>query len=103
MRELRPAAPQLADVVAMSWAPRGRLLVVGRESGMVVQARYMLADGSMVGAGLPGANGLVAVAASEDEKKPVVAESLEDGIVWLPPGAQWRTVVAGGQAPVYPG
>lgn len=103
VRELRPAAPQLADVAAMSWAPRGRLLVVGRESGMVVQARYMLADGSMVGAGLPGATGLVAVAASEDEKKPVVAESLEDGIVWLPPGAQWRTVVAGGQAPVYPG
>ncbi|MFJ7269874.1 LpqB family beta-propeller domain-containing protein [Streptomyces sp. NPDC099050] len=103
VRELRPAAPQLADVTAMSWAPRGRLLVVGRESGGVVQARYMLADGSMVGAGLPGATGLVAVAASEDEKKPVVAESLEDGIVWLPPGAQWRTVVAGGRAPVYPG
>ncbi|MCM1975408.1 LpqB family beta-propeller domain-containing protein [Streptomyces sp. NPDC002812] len=103
VRELRPAAPQLADVTAMSWAPRGRLLVVGRESGMVVQARYMLADGSMVGAGLPGATGLVAVAASEDEKKPVVAESLEDGIVWLPPGAQWRTVVAGGRAPIYPG
>lgn len=103
VRELRPAAPQLADVTAMSWAPRGRLLVVGRESGGVVQARYMLADGSMVGAGLPGATGLVAVAASEDEKKPVVADSAEDGIVWLPPGAQWRTVVAGGRAPVYPG
>lgn len=103
VRELRPAAPQLADVTAMSWAPRGRLLVVGRESGGVVQARYLLADGSMVGAGLPGATGLVAVAASEDEKKPVVAESLEDGIVWLPPGAQWRTAVAGGRTPVYPG
>lgn len=103
VRELRPAAPQLADVTAMSWAPRGRLLVVGRESGGVVQARYMLADGSMVGAGLPGAAGLVAVAASEDEKMPVVAFSDDDGIVWLPPGAQWRTVVAGGRAPVYPG
>ncbi|WP_330296658.1 LpqB family beta-propeller domain-containing protein [Streptomyces sp. NBC_00503] len=103
VRELRPAAPQLADVTAMSWAPRGRLLVVGRESGGVVQARYMLADGSMVGAGLPGATGLEAVAASEDEKKPVVAFSGEDGIVWLPPGAQWRTVAAGGKAPVYPG
>ncbi|MCY0932004.1 LpqB family beta-propeller domain-containing protein [Streptomyces sp. H27-H1] len=103
VRELRPAAPQLADVTALSWAPRGRLLVVGRESGGIVQARYMLADGSMVGAGLPGAAGLVAVTASEDEKKPVVASSLEDGIVWLPPGAQWRTVVAGGRAPIYPG
>ncbi|MET9964052.1 LpqB family beta-propeller domain-containing protein [Streptomyces sp. NPDC006326] len=103
VRELRPAAPQMASVTALSWAPRGRLLVVGRESGGVVQARYMLADGSMVAAGLPGATGLVAVTATEDEKKPVVACSDEDGIVWLPPGAQWRTVAAGGRAPVYPG
>ncbi|MFD7628495.1 LpqB family beta-propeller domain-containing protein [Streptomyces sp. NPDC059851] len=103
VRELRPAAPQMADVTALSWAPRGRLLVVGRESGGVVQARYMLADGSMVAASLPGAAGLVAVAATEDERKPVVAASQDDGIVWLPPGAQWRTVAAGGKAPVYPG
>ncbi|MDX3534111.1 LpqB family beta-propeller domain-containing protein [Streptomyces sp. MB09-01] len=106
VRELRPAAPQMADVTTMSWAPHGRLLVVGRESGGVQQARYMLADGSMVAASLPGAAGLsaVAAAASEDESKPkpVVAFS-EDGIVYLPPGAQWRTVAAGGQAPVYPG
>ncbi|WP_404959815.1 LpqB family beta-propeller domain-containing protein [Streptomyces sp. 147326] len=106
VRELRPAAPQMADVTTMSWAPHGRLLVVGRESGGVQQARYMLADGSMVAASLPGAAGLsaVAAAASEDESKPkpVVAYS-EDGIVYLPPGAQWRTVAAGGQAPVYPG
>ncbi|MCJ1677026.1 LpqB family beta-propeller domain-containing protein [Streptomyces sp. APSN-46.1] len=103
VRELRPAAPQMAEVTAMSWAPRGRLLVVGRESGGVVQARYMLADGSMVAASLPGATGLSAIAASEDEGKPVVAFSGDDGIVWLPPGAQWRTVAAGGTAPVYPG
>lgn len=107
VRELRPAAPQMADVTAMSWAPRGRLLVVGRESGGVVQARYMLADGSVVAASLPGAAGLsaVAVAGSEEESKPkpVVGYSEEDGIVWLPPGAQWRTVAAGGRAPVYPG
>ncbi|MFE5809076.1 LpqB family beta-propeller domain-containing protein [Streptomyces sp. NPDC056491] len=106
VRELRPAAPQMVDVTAMSWAPRGRLLVVGRENGGVQQARYMLADGSMVAASLPGATGLsaVAVAATEDEAKPkpVVAFS-EDGIVWLPPGAQWRTVALGGRAPVYPG
>ncbi|RPF40899.1 sporulation and spore germination protein [Streptomyces sp. Ag109_G2-6] len=103
VRELRPAAPQMAEVTAMSWAPRGRLLVVGRESGGVDQARYMLADGSMVAASLPGATGLSAIAASEDESKPVVASSTEDGIVWLPPGAQWRTAAAGGRAPVYPG
>ncbi|MFJ8211785.1 LpqB family beta-propeller domain-containing protein [Streptomyces sp. NPDC096033] len=103
VRELRPAAPQMAEVTAMSWAPRGRLLVVGRESGGVDQARYMLADGSMVAASLPGATGLSAIAASEDESKPVVASSTEDGIVWLPPGAQWRTAAAGGRAPFYPG
>ncbi|MEU3727533.1 LpqB family beta-propeller domain-containing protein [Streptomyces sp. NPDC031705] len=103
VRELRPAAPQMAEVTAMSWAPRGRLLVVGRESGGVDQARYMLADGSLVAASLPGATGLNGIAAAEDEAKPVVASSGEDGIVWLPPGAQWRTVAAGGRAPVYPG
>lgn len=103
VRELRPAAPQMAEVTAMSWAPRGRLLVVGRESGGVDQARYMLADGSMVAASLPGATGLSAIAAADDEAKPVVAFSGEDGIVWLPPGAQWRTVAAGGRMPVYPG
>ncbi|MEV8533567.1 LpqB family beta-propeller domain-containing protein [Streptomyces sp. NPDC051211] len=103
VRELRPAAPQMADVTAMSWAPRGRLLVVGRESGGVMQARYMQADGSMVAGSLPGATGLSEVAASEDEKKPVVAYSSDDGIVWLPPGAQWLTVSAAGSSPVYPG
>ncbi|MGW7104175.1 LpqB family beta-propeller domain-containing protein [Streptomyces sp. NPDC054838] len=103
VRELRPAAPQMADVMAMSWGPRGRLLVVGRESGGVVQARYMLSDGSTAAASLPGASGLAGVATTEDEEKPVVAFSDEDGIVWLPPGAQWRTVAAGGRAPVYPG
>ncbi|MFD7096145.1 LpqB family beta-propeller domain-containing protein [Streptomyces xanthophaeus] len=105
VRELRPAAPQMAEVTAMSWAPRGRLLVVGRESLGVRQARYMLADGSMVAGSLPGATGLIAVAASEDETKvrPVVAYLEDDGIVWLPPGAQWRTVAPDGRAPVYPG
>ncbi|MFJ6717929.1 MULTISPECIES: LpqB family beta-propeller domain-containing protein [unclassified Streptomyces] len=103
VRELRPAAPQMADVMAMSWGPRGRLLVVGRESGGVMQARYMLSDGSTAAASLPGASGLAGVATTEDEEKPVVAFSDEDGIVWLPPGAQWRTVAAGGREPVYPG
>ncbi|MFJ5549669.1 LpqB family beta-propeller domain-containing protein [Streptomyces sp. NPDC093225] len=104
VRELRPAAPQMVDVTAMSWASRGRLLVVGREAGGLVQARYMQADGSEVVSGsLPGATGVIAVAASEDEQLPVVAYSRSDGIVWLPHGAQWRTVVDGGAAPVYPG
>ncbi|MER7759239.1 LpqB family beta-propeller domain-containing protein [Streptomyces sp. NPDC097619] len=104
VRELRPAAPQMEQVTAVSWAPRGRLLVVGREAGGLVQARYMLADGSPVVSGsLSGATGLSAIAASEDERLPVVGYSEEDGVVWLPPGAQWRTVEVPGKAPVYPG
>ncbi|MFE9259085.1 LpqB family beta-propeller domain-containing protein [Streptomyces sp. NPDC006879] len=104
VRELRPAAPQMEDVTAMSWAGRGRLLVVGREQGGVVQARYMQADGSVTAAAsLPGATSVTAIAASEDERLPVVAYSEEDGIVWLPAGAHWKTVEVGGSAPVYPG
>ncbi|MFF5444367.1 LpqB family beta-propeller domain-containing protein [Streptomyces sp. NPDC012888] len=103
VRGLRPGAPTMADVTAMSWAPRGRLLVVGRESGGVMQARYIQADGSMAAGSLPGATGLLQIAASEDERQPVVAYSADDNIVWLPPGAQWRTVSASGSAPVYPG
>ncbi|WP_455360511.1 LpqB family beta-propeller domain-containing protein [Streptomyces sp. SYSU K21746] len=104
VRELRPAAPRMAEVTAMSWASRGRLLVVGRESGGLLQVRYLYADGSATPAGnLPGATGVTAIAASEDEQLPVVAHSQEDGIVWLPPGAQWKTVVEDGSAPVYPG
>ncbi|MGG8407738.1 LpqB family beta-propeller domain-containing protein [Streptomyces sp. 12297] len=104
VRELRPAAPQMEEVTAVSWASRGRLLVVGREAGGLVQARYMQADGSVVvSGGLSGATGVSAIAASEDERLPVVAYSAEDGIVWLPPGAQWRTVAVPGHAPVYPG
>ncbi|MCB5169430.1 LpqB family beta-propeller domain-containing protein [Streptomyces bambusae] len=104
VRELRAAAPQMEEVKAVSWASRGRLLVVGREAGGLVQARYMQADGSVVVSGsLAGASGVSAIAASEDERLPVVAFSDEGGIVWLPPGAQWRTVTVPGRAPVYPG
>jgi hypothetical protein len=42
------------------------------------------------------------IAASEDDKLPLVAYS-EDGIVRLPTGAQWQKVVKTGSAPVYPG
>jgi hypothetical protein len=42
------------------------------------------------------------IAASEDERLPLVAHS-EDGIVRLSSGAQWQKVVKTGTAPVYPG
>lgn len=101
--ELRQAAPQMEEVTAMSWAGGSRLVVVGRESGGVQQMRYVQSDGSVpAGATLPGLTGVKEIAASEDERQPLVAHS-DDGIVRLPTGAQWQTVVKEGTAPVYPG
>ncbi|MGW7076677.1 LpqB family beta-propeller domain-containing protein [Streptomyces sp. NPDC054871] len=101
--ELRRAAPQMEEVTAMSWAGGSRLVVVGRESGGVQQMRYVQSDGSVpAGATLPGLTGVKEIAASEDERQPLVAHS-DDGIVRLPTGAQWQTVVKEGTAPVYPG
>lgn len=101
--QLRNAAPQMEDVVAASWAGGSRLVVVGRESRSVQQLRYMEVDGSASNQPtLPGINDVTGVAASEDESKPLLADS-EDGIVRLPPDANWKTLTASGSAPVYPG
>ena len=103
VKELRPIAPQLEDVVAASWAGGSRLVVVGRESGGVQQMQFMETDGSASNAQtLPGVNGVKAVAASEDETRPLIADATE-GIVRLPPDANWKTVAKEGSAPVYPG
>ncbi|WP_328538436.1 LpqB family beta-propeller domain-containing protein [Streptomyces sp. NBC_00344] len=104
VEELRPAAPQMADVTAVSWAGRSRLVVVGREAGGVQQVRYMQVDGSVSGVNsLPGANRITAVAASDDDRLPVMALSAEDGILRLPLRSNWKTVVEEGKSPVYPG
>ncbi|WP_171114182.1 MULTISPECIES: LpqB family beta-propeller domain-containing protein [Streptomyces] len=101
--ELRSAAPQLEEVTTMSWAGDARLVVVGREEGGVQQMRYVQVDGSMPGVPAPDAlTGVKEIAASEDDRLPLVAYSV-DGIVRLPDGAQWQTVVKNGSAPVYPG
>ncbi|MEV3874601.1 LpqB family beta-propeller domain-containing protein [Streptomyces sp. NPDC049906] len=101
--ELRSAAPQLEEVTAMSWAGGSRLVVVGRESGGVQQIRYVHTDGSTPeGGALPGLTGVQEIAASDDERLPLVAHS-DDGIVRLPPGEPWRTVLKTGTSPVYPG
>ncbi|WP_406708025.1 LpqB family beta-propeller domain-containing protein [Streptomyces halobius] len=103
VQELRPIAPQLEDVVAASWAGGSRLVVVGRESGGVQQMQFMETDGSASNAQtLPGVNGVKSVAASEDETRPLIADATE-GIVRLPPDANWKTVAKEGSAPVYPG
>ncbi|MFI1203742.1 LpqB family beta-propeller domain-containing protein [Streptomyces sp. NPDC020883] len=103
VQELRPIAPQLEDVVAASWAGGSRLVVVGREAGGVQQMQFMETDGSASDTQtLPGVNGVKAVAASEDETRPLIADATE-GIVRLPPDANWKTVAKDGAAPVYPG
>lgn len=102
--ELRPAAPQMETVTAVSWAGPSRLVVVGKEAGGVQQVRYIQTDGSTVPKGvLPGLNQVKTVAASDDESQPLVAYSEEDGIVRLPAGANWQTLVKNGTFPVYPG
>lgn len=102
--EPRSVAPQLEEVTAMSWAGDSRLVVVGREKGGVQQMRYVQVDGSTpVGAAPSALTGVKEIAASEDERLPLVAHSVEDGIVRLSSGEQWQKVVKDGTAPVYPG
>ncbi|MFF9409940.1 LpqB family beta-propeller domain-containing protein [Streptomyces anandii] len=101
--ELRSAAPQLEDVTAMSWAGDSRLVVAGREQGGVQTMRYVQVDGSTPEGPAPAAlTGVQSIAASDDERLPLVAYS-EDGIVRMPSGSQWQKVVKDGSAPVYPG
>ncbi|MBB1253792.1 LpqB family beta-propeller domain-containing protein [Streptomyces alkaliterrae] len=101
---LRSAAPRLEDVTAVSWAGGSRLVLVGKEPGGVQQLRVVSTDGS---AGnpptLPGVNNVKGIAASEDEEKPLLADS-QEGIVRLPRrDGSWQAVTDKGSAPVYPG
>ncbi|MFF9206477.1 LpqB family beta-propeller domain-containing protein [Streptomyces sp. NPDC014986] len=99
---LRSATPELEQVTAMSWAGDSRLVVVGREQGGVEQMKYVEVDGSTPDVPPPAAlTGVKDVTASEDERAPLVAYSV-DGIVRLPSGAQWQKVTEG-TSPVYPG
>ncbi|WP_406125782.1 LpqB family beta-propeller domain-containing protein [Streptomyces sp. NBC_00989] len=101
--ELRSVTPDLEEITAMSWAGDSRLVVVGREHEGVLQMRYVQVDGSTPEGPAPAAlTGVKEIAASEDDKLPLVAYS-EDGIVRLSSGAQWQKVVKTGSAPVYPG
>jgi hypothetical protein len=101
--DLRSVAPGLEDVTAMSWAGDSRLVVVGNEDGGLLQMRYAQVDGSVPEGQAPAAlTGVKEIAASEDDRMPLVAYS-EDGIVRLPSGAQWQKLVKAGSGPVYPG
>ncbi|MFC9390993.1 LpqB family beta-propeller domain-containing protein [Streptomyces venezuelae] len=102
--DLQPAAPRMESVTAVSWAGPSRLVVVGREAGGVQQIRYLQTDGSTSATSvLPGLNGVTSVAAPHGDSEPLVADSGNDGIVRLAPGANWQPVVKSGASPVYPG
>lgn len=106
VKDLQDAAPRLESVTAVSWAGPSRLVVVGTEKGGVQQVRYVQTDGSTSATSvLPGLNGVTSVAApyGADQSAPVVANSGNDGIVRLVPGANWQPVVKAGNSPVYPG
>ncbi len=65
---------------------------------------YVQVDGSTpVGSAPAALTGVKGIAASEDERLPLVAYSEEDGIVRLLSGSKWQKLVKDGSAPVYPG
>ncbi|MGK5533467.1 LpqB family beta-propeller domain-containing protein, partial [Streptomyces sp. URMC 129] len=102
---LRPVAPEMEDVAAASWAGGSRLVVVGRPENGVEQLHYVATDGSPLNApSVPGLNDVTAVAAAEDERQPLLAQTGDD-IARLQDDAQWKLVAdaKGGFAPVYPG
>lgn len=102
--ELKAVAPRMETVTAVSWAGPSRLVVVGKEAGGVQQVSYIQTDGSTSAAGvLPGLNQVTGIAAADDEQQPLVADSDDAGIVRLPTGANWQTMVQEGSSPVYPG
>ncbi|MBL1099518.1 LpqB family beta-propeller domain-containing protein [Streptomyces coffeae] len=97
-------APKLENVDTVSWAGDSRLVVAGRESAGVQQLQYVETDGSPADVpDVPGPNGVEAITASEDQTRPLIAETRENGIVRLLPNTDWKTVDADGTAPVYPG
>jgi two-component system sensor histidine kinase MtrB len=103
VQALQPVAPQLTDVEAVSWAGVSQLVVVGRSSASAQQLQYVGTDGSTTNQpALPGINDVTGVAASEDERKPLLAES-KHGIFRLSSDAKWKAVAVKGEAPVYPG
>lgn len=102
VQDLRSVAPQLEDVDAAAWAGDSRLVVAGRESGGVQQLQYVETDGSPGNEPPVPGNRVEHVAASEDQSRPLIAQTL-DGIVRLPPNGDWTTVAQHGTAPVYPG
>ncbi|GAA3883585.1 LpqB family beta-propeller domain-containing protein [Streptomyces sedi] len=103
VNELRPVAPQLADTVAVSWAGDSGLVVVGRPVDGVEQISHVETDGSTSGGpSVPGLNDVRAVAATEEDALPMLAET-GNRIARLSEDGQWKLVAEVGQGPFYPG
>lgn len=100
---LRTVAPALEDVDAVSWAGGSRLVVVGKQRSGVQQLQYVDTDGSAPFTPiLPGISTLTAVAAFENQTRPLLVASKE-GMFWLQNDSEWEEIPQKGTAPVYPG
>ncbi|MFF4653532.1 LpqB family beta-propeller domain-containing protein [Streptomyces sp. NPDC001380] len=100
---LRPVAPQLVDVTAVSWSDTDELVVLGREAEGVKHPQLVGVDGShSEDTTLQGIDGMTTVAASEDPQAPVYADSKDHKIYRLGPNGQWRAVARNAMAPAYP-
>lgn len=100
---LRDVAPAFEDVQAVSWAGESRLVMVGRQWKSVQQLQYVDTDGSSAFTPpLPGISTVTAVAASEDQTRPLLVAGKE-GVYRLPTDGQWTVIAENGTGPVYPG
>ena len=100
---LRVVDPGLEDVQAVAWAGESRLVVVGKERRGVQQLLYVDTDGSSAFTPmLPGISTVTAVAAFENQSRPLLVASKE-GMFRLPADSDWEEVSSGGTFPVYPG
>ncbi|WP_111492384.1 LpqB family beta-propeller domain-containing protein [Peterkaempfera bronchialis] len=101
---LRPVAPQLVDVTAVSWADSDQLVVLGKEAEGVKHPQLVGVDGSAAEeTTLQAIDGMTRVAACEDPKAAVYADAKDHKIYRLGPNGQWRAVARDATAPVYPG
>jgi hypothetical protein len=99
LRDLTPAGETVGSV---SWAGGSRLVVLGSEiGGGGQQIQYVNTDGSAAPA-LESIGEAVAVAASEDTSRPLLA-SYNGSVYWLPDDSNWKKVTTKGGSPVYPG
>ncbi len=100
---LRTVAPWLQDVQGVAWAGQSRLVVVGKQRQGVQQLQYVDTDGSAAFTPIqPGISTVTAVAAFEDETRPLLVASGQT-LFQLPTDSDWTELQTKGTFPVYPG